>query len=77
MSDEDKEWFEGLFEEEIEEKETFKMQAYKLQGMTAKQEDALRTLAQQVGFKDMRGFNSWMEAADLTYYDLIKVASPE
>jgi hypothetical protein len=53
------------------------MQPFSLKGTTAAQEQALRDLASQSGFKSMRGFNKWMEAADLTYYDLIKVASPE
>jgi len=53
------------------------MQPFSLKGTTTSQEQALRDLAKEVGFKDMRGFNKWMQAANITYYDLIKVASPE
>lgn len=52
------------------------LQAFKLKGTTQNQEQALRSLAKQVGFENMRGFNKWMESADMTYYDLIKIASP-
>lgn len=52
------------------------LKPFSLKGATANQEQALRNLAAQSGFKTMRGFNKWMEAAHINYYDLIKVASP-
>lgn len=57
-----------------EEKTT--IQAYNLSQATASQRDALRGLAQQMGYKNLRGFANWLRAADLDYYDIIKVASP-
>lgn len=70
-------WHIPLLEAEDEEQTRARMEPYRLEGMTTAQEDALRTLAAQSGFKDLRGFANWMRAAALTYYDLIKVASPE
>lgn len=70
-------WYVKLYKAEKEEWELGRIQPYKIEGMTEKQEEALRTLAEQSGFKNLRGFASWMKAADLDYYDLIKIASPE
>ncbi len=70
-------WHVKLFEQEEEELKHARMEPYRLEGMTEAQEEALRSLAYQSGFANLRGFANWMRAADLTYYDLIKVASPE
>lgn len=56
---------------------TGKLEAYSLRGSSQAQQTALRELAGQYGFENLRGFNRWMEHAELTYYDLIKIASPE
>lgn len=69
-------WHVKLYEAEQEDYAREHLKPYSLKGTTERQEQALRTLAEQVGFKNMRGFNKWMEAADVTYYDLIKIASP-
>lgn len=53
------------------------LEPFTLKNSTQSQEQAIRDLARQAGFKDLRGFHNWMKAADITYYDLIKVASPE
>lgn len=70
-------WHSHLHEREDDHFSTANMQAFVLEGMTYLQEIAIRDLAYMSGFKNLRGFASWMKAADLTYYDLIKVASPE
>ena len=57
--------------------EKFSLQPFSLKGASRKQQEAIRSMAQQVGFKDLRGFSSWLKHVELDYYDLIKVASPE
>lgn len=49
---------------------------FSLYKATQNQTAAIRFLAQQVGFENLRGFWKWVEVAKLTYYDLIKIASP-
>jgi len=53
------------------------LQPFSIRETTGSQEAAIRSLATQAGFKDLRGFWSWVRSAGLDYYDLIKVASPE
>lgn len=76
MSNEYEDWHVKLFEADEEKPEKPKMQPFSLFGMTEKQEKAIRDLAVQVGFKTLRGFNKWIAAAMINYYDLIKIASP-
>lgn len=77
MSDEYEDWHVKIFEAGEAEIEKVNIQAFKLRTATAIQKEAIMFLAAQVGFKDLRGFWKWIEAAHLTYYNLIKVASPE
>ena len=53
------------------------LQPYSLKGSSQAQEEALRSMAKQSGFENLRGFSSWLKASHLDYYDLIKIASPE
>lgn len=53
------------------------IQPFNLSKATSLQKDALRDLAVQSGFKDLRGYANWLKAANLNYYDIIKIASPE
>lgn len=53
------------------------MEPFKLGKATQKQQDAIRGLAEMLGYKDLRGFWRYLENAEMTYYDLIKIASPE
>lgn len=76
MSDELEDWHIKLYEQEEQETQHARMQPFTIKGMTSKQEDAIRDLAEDAGFKNLRGFASWMKSADVTYYDLIKIASP-
>lgn len=69
-------WYQSTFGKETEWESATGMQPFSIKGTTAKQEQALRGLAKEYGFEDLRGFNKFMEAAHVDYYDLIKVASP-
>jgi hypothetical protein len=40
---------------------------------TLAQEAVLRLFAVNVGFKNLRGFNKYMESMDWDYYDVIKL----
>lgn len=71
-----REWHKETFGQYPDKNDVGGLQAFSLRGTTAKQEQALRGLAKEYGFDDMRGFNKFMEGAHVDYYDLIKVASP-
>jgi hypothetical protein len=77
VSDEYESWHVKIFEAGEADVERANLQAFSLRTATEKQVEAIRTMARQSGFEDLRGFWKWMQAADLTYYDLIKIASPE
>lgn len=47
---------------------------YKIGFATKGQEDVIREFARQQGFKDLRGFNKFMESKDWDYYDVLKVS---
>lgn len=47
---------------------------YKIGYATKGQEEVLREFARQQGFKNLRGFNKYMESKDWDYYDVIKVS---
>lgn len=47
---------------------------YKIGFATGGQEEVIRDFARQQGFKNLRGFNRWMESKDWDYYDVIKVS---
>jgi hypothetical protein len=65
------------FQEKLKQLEFSGLQAYSIKGTSKSQETALRELAGEYGFDDLRGFNKFLENARLNYYDLIKIASPE
>ena len=71
-----RQWYQETFNRRAPQGEYGGMEPFKLRGMSSKQEQALRSLAREYGFKNMRGFNKYMEGAHVDYYDLIKVASP-
>lgn len=71
-----RDWYQTTFNRELDKSDVGEFQPYSLKGTTMKQEQALRDLAKDYGFENMRGFNNYMKGADVTYYDLIKVASP-
>jgi len=50
---------------------------YKIGFATKGQEDIIRKFASQQGFKNLRGFNKYMESKDWDYYDVIKVSCRE
>jgi hypothetical protein len=64
-------------EQKLEALATGKLEAYSLKTSSEKQQTAIRALALDYGFVNLRGFASWMKAVGLDYYDLIKIASPE
>jgi hypothetical protein len=47
---------------------------YKIGFATQGQEEVIREFARQQGFKNLRGFNKYMESKDWDYYDVIKVS---
>jgi hypothetical protein len=47
---------------------------FKIGYATKGQEDIIREFASQQGFKNLRGFNKYMESKDWDYYDVIKVS---
>ena len=65
------------FQAQLEQEARGKLEPYSLKESSKEQQEALRGLAGQYGFKNLRGFNKWMEKVELDYYDLIKIASPE
>lgn len=77
MSDEYEDWHVKIFEAGEADIEKPNITAFSLRTATAVQKEAIMFLAAQAGFKDLRGFWAWTEAAHITYYDLIKIASPE
>jgi hypothetical protein len=47
---------------------------YKIGNATTGQEKVIREFARRQGFKNLRGFNKWMEKKGWDYYDVIKVS---
>lgn len=47
---------------------------FKIEFATPKQEEVIRRFAAEQGFKNLRGFNKYMESRDWDYYDVIKVS---
>jgi hypothetical protein len=47
---------------------------YKIGYATTGQEEALREFAREQGFKNLRGFNKFMESLNWDYYDVLKVS---
>lgn len=55
----------------------YELLALSVRKATTAQKAALTGLAQLLGYKDLRGFYHWLEYSKKSYYDLIKIASPE
>lgn len=72
-----RDWIQEIFDERGEVKRPEGLEPFAIRKATASQEEAIRGLAAQAGFEDLRGFWAWTKSADLDYYDLIKIASPE
>jgi hypothetical protein len=45
---------------------------FKIEYATGAQEQVIRQYAKDVGFKDLRGFASYMKSVEWDYYDVIK-----
>lgn len=72
-----KSWIQSVIQDDGTVEAPKKLEAFSLRTATGAQNKAIRSLAEQVGFDDLRGFWKWLQSADLDYYDLIKIASPE
>lgn len=69
-------WYQETFARYPEKTDESALLPFSIKTASAKQEQAIRSLAKEYGFDDLRGFNKFMEGAHVNYYDLIKVASP-
>ena len=49
---------------------------YKIEYASASQEEAIREFAELLGFENLRGFWSYLEAQEWDYYDVLRAASP-
>jgi hypothetical protein len=70
-------WANQLFSKELVERAGGNIGTYKLGKRSELQEQAVREFAINQGFSNLRGFNKWMENAELNYYDILKIQSPE
>lgn len=69
-------WVAYVREKERGEPEDEGMQPFRLKGATEKQVDTIREFAEKQGFKDLRGFATWMKSLEITYYDVLRWGSP-
>jgi|CXWL01.1.fsa_nt_gi hypothetical protein len=76
MTENYEDWHIKILEAEERGERKVTLLPYQLYKATEKQHEALTRQAQDWGFKDLRGFAEWMRQVDVTYYDVIKVASP-
>ena len=74
---EEPKWYQEVLKEMTRAPEEPQLEPFSIRHATEAQEEAIRGLADQAGFKDLRGFWAWVKSADLDYYDLIRIASPE
>lgn len=70
-------WEDNMLDAMLEDREKANMKPYIISGMSDKQEDAIRDVAELFNFKDLRGFHMWMKSQSLQYYDIIKVKYSE
>lgn len=49
-----------------------RLQPYTIGGATEAQEAAIREMAAELGFENLRGFHMYMKSRDLDYYDIIR-----
>ena len=70
-------WYQELLADKPEPEPKHKLEPFHLYKATTRQTGAMRELAREWGFKDLRDFRKFMMEVDKTYYDIIKMASPE
>lgn len=66
-----------IFEQELEAKKPIDIRETGIIGATTAQAEAIREVAREMGFKDLRGFNTFMKSMDIDYYDIIKIKYQE
>lgn len=73
----EKSWYQKMLEKYSQAIEKEQVEPFRLRNVTAQQENAIRGFAKANNFEDLRGFNLYLMRNELTYYDVLKYASPE
>lgn len=70
-------WYQAIIGPEGKDVPEHELLPFHLHKATTKQTGAMRELAREWGFKDLRDYRAFMREVGLDYYDLIKMASPD